>query len=767
MTRIALLFFLLVFVGSLKAEGLPVVLDQQVETIPVLPVLEVLEDKSAYLNLKDVANNHTEFASDWHRPTKVGYSLSAWWLRFDVINQNSNNLDWYLRLQDIDKDSVQLYILPSKNTIATEAIKTIPIISELRRASFRLELPVAVQYSVYLRIHNSNRPLVFKPELLSADSLLKGVVSDHILYALVLGGMLIMSVYNLLTFFSLKERSYLSLTIFIFATFISLGHESGLLSLFIPNLNISYIHMVFYMLSVVSGNSFFYYILYIAERLPVWANLFRIHFWLSFLIMLIIYLLPFQFFFPSFFGLVLLLLVAPVVWILYKNQLPEAMTFVWAFSVILISCMPSFLFGIGVLTEDRVALNISMFGFLLFIVLLSISQSTRTRELRDQAQQSEAANKAKDALLMTMSHELRTPMHAVVSSGTLLRQTQLTVQQSDYVAKLQASAQHMLSLINNILDVSRMTHVQPEVKVQPFSLQAVLENLEKLLGDQARHKGLKFDLVSEYPTHIILMGDSMRLSQVLLNLLDNAVKFTDVGSVSLIIKPIGKWLNKIELGFNVADTGLGLSLKEQERLFEPFFQANSTINRRYKGTGLGLTISYNLVKHLGGQLSVKSRPAQGSSFFFKLSFTIAEQQAETADTQISVTTKHHYQNKMVLLVDDDPLNQFFGQELLNALGVKVKVAASGESTLVKLQADAYDLIFMDVSMPDLDGYQTTQLIRSQLGLHTLPIVALTAHAIAGERERCLAAGMNDYLAKPFSIQELEAMLARWLHDKDS
>lgn len=760
--KVLLLICLFFWVGMLKAAPLPIILDQKMEIVQVLPALELLEDKAASLDLKKLLESDMEFADDWRDPISIGYTLSAWWVRFDVLNHDPNNRYWYLQLQNINAHSLQVYVFP-KGLKARAHI--LPAIHQLRHASFRLELPQSVQYSVYLRIKTPNRPLVFNLRLLSADALVKATPTDHIFYAFMLGGLLIMSVYNLLTFFNLKELSYLSLTIFIFSNFLGLSSQSGMLSLIFPPIPTDYIHVVFAMLSIASGNRFFYYLMSISQRLPFWANLFKIHFWLSSLVTVLIYFMPFQLFYPSFFGLALLLLMIPVLWILYRDQVPEAKGFLWAFVVIFVSCIPILLFGLGFLHEDAVPLKILMLGFLLFVVLLSLSQSMRTRELREQAQQIEASSKAKDAFLMIMSHELRTPMHAVVSSGTLLQQTKLTAQQSDYVAKLQASAGHMLSLINNILDVSRLNHTKADVKNQVFTLQAIVENLEKLLSDQAREKGLEFILNSEYSITLPLLDDPIRLSQILLNLLDNAVKFTDEGLVNLTIKPMGQWLNRVELQFTVTDTGIGLSLKEQERLFEPFFQVNSSISRRYRGTGLGLTISYDLVKQLGGELQVRSKPAQGSAFFFKLMFTLAEQQP--ISHFIQPLTIRNYQEKRVLLVDDDSLNQFFGKELLMVLGVQVDLAESGAVALVQLKEVRYDLVFMDVSMPDLDGYQTTQLIRHELQLTELPIVALTAHAIFGEHERCLAAGMNDYLAKPFSIQELEIMLARWLIKNDN
>lgn len=748
--------------GNLKADLPLLVLDGNADIVATASSIEVLEDKTTDLNFQDLIKPDSKFVNSWHMPNNVGYTMSAWWVRFDVLNHDPNNRYWYLQLQNINAHSLQVYSFP-KNF--KSKARVIPSIHELRYASFRLDLPQDESYSIYLRIKNNNRPMVFNLRLLSADALVKATPKDHVFYAFVLGGLLIMSIYNLLKFFSLNERSYLSLAIFIFSNCINLLSQSGMVSLLFPEVDVDKIHIVSAMLTIASANDFFYNLMLVAYRLPRYAILFRIHFWLAILTMLIVGFLPYQLFYISVFGGALLVLAIPVIWILHKAKVSEARIFVWAFLIMNVSCIPILLYGLDLFDDWAIAFNSLMLGFLLFIVLLSLNQSRHTRELRDQAQQIEASSKAKDAFLTTMSHELRTPMHAVVISGTLLQQTKLTPQQSDYVEKLQVSAQHMLDLINDILDVSRLNHTKADVKIQAFTLQAILENLEKLLSDQAREKHLDFILNSEYSITTPLLGDPTRLSQILLNLLDNAVKFTDDGLVSLTIKPMGQWLNRVELQFTVADTGIGLSFKEQERLFEPFFQVNSSTSRRYRGTGLGLTISYDLVKHLGGELQVRSKPSQGSSFFFKLMFALAEQQPINSFTQ--PFTVRNYQEKRVLLVDDDSLNQFFGKELLTVLGVKVDLAESGAVALIKLKETSYDLVFMDVSMPDLDGYQTTQLIRHELEFTELPIVALTAHAISGEHERCLAAGMNDYLAKPFSIQELETMLTRWLIKNDN
>lgn len=605
LTRSLFLSLLFLWLSPLRADPLPLELELHNDLVPLSNYLKVLEDASHQLTLAKILENEKNHTNQWQNSRKVSYSLSSWWMCVDVINQDNMNPYWYLQFKDIEPQALRVYLLAEDQVHTPDPL---PFIKDLRQPTFRLDLNLNKKYSIYIEKYSTSRRINFNLNLVNPDTLIRMAPKDHAFYALIFGGLLVLALYNIMTFLNLKELSYLSLAIFIISNCIALSSQSGIIILLFSTINSSKENLIFAILTIASANRFFYYLMDIPKRLPLMANFFRIHFWLTVFIGCIIYILPFGLFFTSSLGLTLLGIATPVLWRLYRANIPEAKSFVWAYIVILASCIPLLLHGVGLIADLVLPLKILLVGFLIFTLLLSLNQSMRTRELREQAQQIEASGKAKDAFLMTMSHELRTPMHAVVSSGTLLQQTQLTEQQANYVAKLQASAQHMLSLINNILDVSRMSHVKPEVHEQAFTLQFLLDNLEKLLGDQARQKGLSFDLVSEYPPQTLLLGDAMSLSQILLNLLDNAVKFTDSGSVSLTIRAVGYWRDKIELKFEVSDTGLGLSLKEQARVFEPFFQANATSNRRYRGTGLGLTISHNLAKHLGGHLELASKP---------------------------------------------------------------------------------------------------------------------------------------------------------------
>ncbi len=429
--------------------------------------------------------------------------------------------------------------------------------------------------------------------------------------------------------------------------------------------------------------------------------------------------------------------------------------------LVLIAFAPSLLRGAGIINDVEILTN-STYPILLFaLIMLSLTQAEQVRKKSEQAERIAASNKAKDEFLTTMSHELRTPMNAVVSAGHLLKLTPLSDSQKDYVTRLNISSQHMLSLINDILDLARLDSRLLHIENTLFQLNPVLQQVEQLLIEQAHRKHLKLMLKNDlHALEKQFLGDPTRLKQVLLNLLSNAIKFTSQGKVTLTVTSQNISTESTRLLFEVRDTGIGISEEQLQKLFQPFSQADSSTARKYGGSGLGLAISHKLVQCMGGELKLESKLGQGSHFFFTLEFPLQDLTPELKASlpvdysPLTVTAFH------VLLVDDDEMNRFFGSELLKSLGVEVEVAESGKKTLQLLKEQLFDLVLMDVNMPEMNGYETTRRIRAYKHCNELPIIALTARAIAGERKRCLAAGMDDYLSKPFDIEQLQLMIWR-------
>lgn len=390
----------------------------------------------------------------------------------------------------------------------------------------------------------------------------------------------------------------------------------------------------------------------------------------------------------------------------------------------------------------------------------AINQLIKTRE------EAEQASKAKSDFLAMMSHELRTPMNGVLGMLQLLETTEMSQEQAEYTALATESTEHLLKVINDILDFSRIERDALELECIAFNLLELLQSSVQVFLHSAQQRGLQLHL--ETPPgleQIEVRGDPTRIRQILVNLLGNALKFTEEGSIHVQVRwqPLDEQV--LWLTCSVQDSGIGISPERLEHMFDAFQQADTSISRRYGGTGLGLPIARTLAERMGGTLTARSEAGQGSTFTLEIPLPFSQQNPRPV--LLERETSGDDNGHLVLLVEDNPVNQTVIEAMLRSLGYQVCLVADGAQALHHAEHFAYSAILMDCRLPIMDGYEATRQIRMLEGKQQLPIIALTANALQGDREACLDAGMNDYLAKPFKRADLQRILQRWLPPRPS
>ncbi len=373
----------------------------------------------------------------------------------------------------------------------------------------------------------------------------------------------------------------------------------------------------------------------------------------------------------------------------------------------------------------------------------------------------ESANRAKSEFLANMSHEIRTPMNAIIGLTHLAREARPAPPVGEHLKRISVAANSLLRIINDILDLSKIEAGKLAIEPVRFELKALLDDVVSMTGVSAKQKGVEFSLRVAPDVPQALRADADRIGQILANLCSNAVKFTDRGAVTVVVRMIAAEEKNVTIEIAVEDTGVGMSAAQLAGLFQPFSQVDTSSTRRKTGTGLGLSISMRLAAAMGGKIEVESEPGRGSTF----RFTVDCERAAPSPPglpQPSGETRADLAGARVLVVEDDEVNQLVARGVLEAAGAKVSIASTGREALALIRPGAYDIVLMDLQMPGMDGIETTRRLREDPALADLPIVAMTASAMAGDRERMLEAGMNDYVAKPVRVAAIYATLRKWL-----
>ncbi|MEI8171531.1 MAG: response regulator, partial [Rhodoferax sp.] len=386
-------------------------------------------------------------------------------------------------------------------------------------------------------------------------------------------------------------------------------------------------------------------------------------------------------------------------------------------------------------------------------------------ELEKARDSANAASLAKSTFLSNMSHEIRTPLNAIIGLNYLLRRDGASARQITRLDQIDSAGRHLLSIINDILDISKIEAGRLQLEMTDFHLSSILDNVASIFGESIRRKELRLQIDSD-DVPMWLRGDPLRLRQALVNYVSNAVKFTEKGEITLRVKLLKEIGDELWVRFEAVDTGIGISLDKQARLFQEFEQGDTSTTRRYGGTGLGLAITRRLAQLMGGEVGVESTPGVGSVFWFTARLQLghgAMTIAPSTDARdVEITLRQLHRGTRVLLAEDNAINREVAVELLNSAGFVVDTASDGLQAVQMVQTHVYDLILMDVQMPNMDGLEATLAIRTLPGWSSKPIIALTANAFEEDRRACEAVGMSDFVAKPVDPGLLFATLLKWL-----
>ena len=759
---ICLLGVLLLTISVTNAAPVPnLVLTNQDSNVLVSDFVEYFEDTSLKLTLEQVTHPPytTAFEANTQERVNFGRTQSAWWVRFQV--QNQADFPWYLLLDSSLGADLDLFILPQQALPAKPGNSTRfyakPLPSYLRHV-WSLNLPKGQTFQIYLRVTNGDAILALPIKFLSAEALINHSVDNYRLISFIYAGMITLGLYQLFMFFVLRESNYLLLTVYIFAIMATIHRTNPVFPWlnFLSNTN-SYFYSLPFFLTLIAHAEFTRRILDIKDYSILIDRIYRWGVYAAILGIFVTGSISGGLNIPVFlsFGLLALSLVTSYYIASKGNRI--ARYFSWIYWLPISIHMPGFVFQVFEINEWTAHIDaFTSVGTLTFILLLSVLQAERVRTLREQMKQVEASSAAKEEFLAIMSHELRTPINSIAGLTTLLKLSSVNDKQKVYLEKLDLATEHMMQLVNHVLDYAKLTSYTFQLKPEPCKLSLAIHSALPLVQQQAEQKGLIFSFEGIGNLDTTLFMDRTSLTQVVLNLLSNAVKYTHEGSIKLKVQVKQPENKQKIIQISVIDTGEGIPSERLESLFDPFTQFSTQTAR--KGTGLGLAISKRLVAAMGSELKVKSTLGLGSEFSFELQLPVVFSEEKSSSNIISPLTR----GLRLLVADNSELNHPEASNMLRQLGAEVQVVPNGQGAILCLQEQDVDIVLVDMTLPELGGLELGRWVRHSGRNPKLPIVAITSNNVAELEPTCRELGINACLRKPLDYQSLSKTLNRAL-----